>query len=297
MSSTIWNKYTLIKEIDSESNVKTYLTRIEPIIKEISYKNQTEYYAIKEKIERIKNKIKIYDLIEEEDKIYLVIENSFEILYQVEKILKDEIEMKKEGILKGHGNPVSKKEILNLLEMEKSMCKIAFESIEDNQIKRGNGTGFFCEIDNFPIKYALFTNNHVLNENCIKVGNIINIEYNNKGKTIEIDDKRRVFTDKELDYTCIEIYESDGIEDYFKIDPILFTDNRNSIINSNIFILQYPEGNELCFSYGKIKLIKDNNIIHSASTKEGSSGSPIIRRSNQNYIIGLHYGQKYRLFI
>ena len=25
-------------------------------------------------------------------------------------------------------------------------------------------------------------------------------------------------------------------------------------------MLQYPEGNELCFSYGKIKLIKDNAI-------------------------------------
>jgi hypothetical protein len=54
--------------------------------------------------------------------------------------------------------------------------------------------------------------------------------------------------------------------------------------------LQYPEGNELCFSYGKILSLKDNNIIHSASTKDGSSGSPIIRRSEDNYIIGLHYG-------
>ena len=36
--------------------------------------------------------------------------------------------------------------------------------------------------------------------------------------------------------------------------------------------------------------MKDNKIIHNASTDDGSSGSPIIRRSKDNYIIGLHYG-------
>ena len=46
----------------------------------------------------------------------------------------------------------------------------------------------------------------------------------------------------------------------------------------------------MCFAYGKIKNIKDDNIIHTASTKIGASGSPIIRRSNENYIIGIHYG-------
>ena len=75
-----------------------------------------------------------------------------------------------------------------------------------------------------------------------------------------------------------------------KIDPIIFTNKKKYIENEDIFILQYPEGNELCFSYGKILSLKDNNIIHNGSTKEGSSGSPIIRRSDKNYIIGLHYG-------
>ena len=73
MPSTIWNKYQIIKEIDKNSTIKTYLTRIEPIIKEITYKNKKEYCIIRERIGRIKNKIKIYDIIEEEDKIYIVI--------------------------------------------------------------------------------------------------------------------------------------------------------------------------------------------------------------------------------
>lgn len=37
---SIWNKYTKIKEINSNQNVKTYLTRIEPLIKEIKHKDK-----------------------------------------------------------------------------------------------------------------------------------------------------------------------------------------------------------------------------------------------------------------
>ena len=33
-----------------------------------------------------------------------------------------------------------------------------------------------------------------------------------------------------------------------------------------------------------------DKIIHNSSTDNGSSGSPIIRRSKNNYIIGLHCG-------
>ena len=55
-----------------------------------------------------------------------------------------------------------------------------------------------------------------------------------------------------MEYTCIAIFESDGIYDYFKKEPILFTNNKNDIINDlDIFILQYPKGNELSFSYEK----------------------------------------------
>jgi len=56
--------------------------------------------------------------------------------------------------------------------------------------------------------------------------------------------------------------------------------------------LQYPKCNELSFSfsYGKITSLEDNQILHNASTDNGSSGAPIIRRCKDNYIIGLHYG-------
>ena len=206
----------------------------------------------------------------------------------------DELTIKKEGVFKTHGKPVSKKEILDLFDLEKSMCKIFYQKIENKEMKEGTATGFFCELYNFPIKYALFTNNHVLDEKNTKLGDIINIEYFKKNKIvkkkIKINEKRKVFTNKELDYTCIQLFESDEIKYYFKIDPILFSEEKNCLENSEIFILQYPLGNELSFSYGKILSLEDEKIIHSASTEQGSSGSPIIRRCKDNYIIGLHCG-------
>jgi len=163
---------------------------------------------------------------------------------------------------------------------------------------------FFCEFD---FKFALFTNNHVLNELNIEIDKTIHLEcleksffgslYNIVPKEIKIADKRKVFTNEELDYTCIELFESDDILDYFKIDSNIFKYDKNNLKDNDIFILQFPNGN-LSFSYGKILSLKDNEINHNASTEGGSSGSPIIRRNKENNIIGLHYGgikNKYNL--
>ena len=40
------------------------------------------------------------------------------------------------------------------------MWKIIYQKLEDNKVKKRKGAEIFCKIDNFPIKYALFTNNH-----------------------------------------------------------------------------------------------------------------------------------------
>jgi len=304
MPSKIWDKYNKIKEIESNnSNIKTYIASIQPIIKEIIPKNKEEYYIINERLAKLKEEgeLNIYEIIEENERIYIVIDNNEEILSKIDKlILSDELDIKKEGIIQGHGRPITKEEIFDLFKMEKSMCKISFQT-DKGEI--GKGSGFFCEIDNFLIKYALFTNNHVLNESNIEIGKKINFEclelqksffyspyYNKIKKEIKITEKRKVFTNKELDYTCIELFKSDGIIDYFKIEPKLYNNDKNDLNNNDIFILQFPNGNDLSFSYGKIKSIIDNKIIHNASTDNGSSGSPIIRRSKENYIIGLHFG-------
>ena len=301
MPSTIWNKYKLIKEISSNANIKTYSARIEPIIKEIIPKNNDDYYIISAHLEQLKEELDIYEIIEEDNKFYIVAENNGQLLTKIDKlILSNELGIKKEGIIQGHGYPITKKEINELLEKDKSMCKISYETLDN---KRGKGSGFFCKLDNFPIKYALFTNNHILNEFNIEIGKKINFEYLEKSssffsfssynineKQIEIKQNRRVFTNKELDYTCIELFESDGIYNFFEIEPDIFKYDNKYLVNNEIFILQYPNGTDLSFSYGKILSVKDNDIQHNASTEEGSSGSPIIKRCKNNYVIGLHSG-------
>ena len=298
---SIWDKYTKIKKINSNPQVKTYLARIEPLIKEIIPKDKNDYNSIYNSLYNLKNELNIYDIIEENFRIYIIIDNNKNINDKIDKLIikSEESIIKREATLEGHGNPINKEEIINLFKMEESMCKIKFERIENNKIKKGKGTGFFCEIEdeNIPIKYCLFTNNHVLNESNIEIDKIINFEYYKDGKYIEkeikMEKNRKVYTNKELDYTCIEILESDDINNYFKIDPYLYKNNNNNtkyLKDNDIFILQYPNGNDICISYGKILLIKENNITHSASTNSGSSGSPIIRRTKENYIIGLHYG-------
>jgi len=297
MPSKIWNKYKMIKQIEVNSNIKTYLTKIELIVKEIIPKNKEDYFIIMARLEnlKLKEELNIYEIIEENDRIYIAIDDNDELLSKIDKlILSDELDIKKESIIKGHGRPIKKNELFDLFKMEKSMCKISYENIKGEECQ---GSGFFCEIDiNFPIKYALFTNNHVLNELNIEIGKTIHFEcleksffissYNTVQKEIEITDTRKVFTNKELDYTCIELFESDGILDYFKIDSKIFKYDKNNLKDNDIFILQFPYDNDLSFSYGRILSLKANIILHNASTDVGSSGSPIIRRSKENNIIG-----------
>jgi len=113
MPSKIWNKYKMIKEIKSNSNIKTYLTRIEPIIKEIIIKNKDDYYRIYERLEKLKEELNIYEIIEENERIYIVIDNNDELLLKIDKlILSDELDIIKEVNIQGHGNPITKDEIL-----------------------------------------------------------------------------------------------------------------------------------------------------------------------------------------
>ena len=174
MPSTILNKYKLIEEISSNASIKTYLARIEPIIKVIKPKDKDDYHGISERLEQLKDRLDIYEIIEEDNKFYIVAENNEKLLSKIDKlILSNESTTKKEGIIKGHGSSVTKKELTELFEKDKAMCKITYETLDK---KQGKASGFFCKMNKFPIKYALFTNNHVLNESSIELGKKIYFE-------------------------------------------------------------------------------------------------------------------------
>ena len=87
MPEKVWKKYEKLKEIGNEnSNIKRYLAIIEPIIKEIKPKNKDDYILIIQKIEEIRQEMKIYDIIEENEVIYIVIENNKEINKKFDKL-------------------------------------------------------------------------------------------------------------------------------------------------------------------------------------------------------------------
>ena len=128
----------------------------------------------------------------------------------------------------------------------------------------------------------MFTNNHIINKKILGNNNEIQFEICEKLYKIKITKNRKVFTNEDLDYACIEIFDEDKIIKYFRIDNTIFKD-LNKLINKEIFILQYPNG-KLSHDCGKILDIKNNKIFHNVSTDSGSSGSPLIKRYNTNII-------------
>ena len=159
----------------------------------------------------------------------------------------------------GKNSPMTKSELINLMKIgENSMVKIY-----SNQ---GTGSGFFCMINdpNIDFKYALFTNNHVLDKESIKIGERISLEYKSEKKNFLLDENRKVFTNEELDYTCIEIKKEDNFKDFFLIDENILNDNGYNYENQDILILQFPKGGEISFSEGKILELNKNNILYTA---------------------------------
>ena len=65
------------------------------------------------------------------------------------------------------------------------------------------------------------------------------IEYRNERKVIKVNEARRVITNKDLNYSCIEKFDKDNIKDFFRVDENIT--NINSLLDHDVFILQYTE--------------------------------------------------------
>ncbi len=87
-----------------------------------------------------------------------------------------------------HGKPMTKNEVDELYSYESAICKIKYETLINSKIVECFCTGFFCEINdiNFPFRKALFTNNHVLDENKIKIYKQIEFESCGKKKKLKL---------------------------------------------------------------------------------------------------------------
>ena len=93
-----------------------------------------------------------------------------------------------------------------------------------------------------------------------------------------------------IDATVIEILPKDNIDQDFFLLPLLdYMYDISKLKNKKIKIIQYPNG-KLSYSKGEIIEIAENEIIHSATTDLGSSGSPIFLIESDQ-VIGIHKGR------
>ena len=168
--------------------------------------------------------------------------------------------------------------------MKKFICKIFTQSEK--------GTGFFCYIKYKNFYIPVMITNHIINESNYKNHNRIKITINNgkEFRTIILDEKRIFYTSKDYDTSIIEIKPIiDRIYNFMELDDDLMKDNSNLYNNLPVYIIQYPKHDKAAVSYGIINEINNCNLNHLCSTKSGSSGSPILKLSN-NKIIGVHKG-------
>ena len=92
-------------------------------------------------------------------------------------------------------------------------------------------------------------------------------------------------------FTCIEILNEDKIEDFFEIDNY----NNNNYDNEDIVIIHYLNGGNMKINSVHFINICNNNILHSVSIENGSSGSSIILLLRKFKIVDIHKAYyKYR---
>ena len=131
------------------------------------------------------------------------------------------------------GKVLNYEDIKNL--NEKAICQV--KSIGKS------GTGFFCDfknfVDNDKSLIVFLTCCHVFNpkENNI---NILYLYIQNKQFELDLGKKRKIWSSKKLDYTCIEILEDDNIMKYFNLDEnLIYNDFDNQLEKIRIYSFGY----------------------------------------------------------
>ena len=124
----------------------------------------------------------------------------------------------------------------------------------------------------------------------------IKIKYDIEEKelNLELNEEERIincYKGFAYDISIIEIIPKDEIKDktYF-LEPN--TADCDDFIEKEIQIIQFPEGKRLSLSEAKITgkhKTSDYMFFHEASTKKGSSGSPIVLK-NDDRVLGIHKG-------
>ena len=173
-----------------------------------------------------------------------------------------------------------------IIKATKSVCKITIKGNEGKIY----GTGFFMKVSN--TKKYLVTNYHVISEK--NINDDIEIEiYNEKTMKLNLNNRKIEYFPRPKDITIIEIKSKDEI-----YNDILFLDYDKNYVegyniykNVPIFLIQHPNGQSAEHASGTIVNVKGFEFDHGISTKNGSSGSPIMlctQNENSIQVIGIH---------
>jgi V8-like Glu-specific endopeptidase len=173
----------------------------------------------------------------------------------------------------------------------------AIKAVCEIKLSKGFGSGFFCKIpytenDNLLLP-VLITNGHVISEEILNYKNDIEIIIDGETKIISLN-QRKIWNDKEMDFTCIEIKEKeDNIHTFFYLDDNVLDNNsdNNCYINKNVIVYGINKiGKKVSFSNGIIEKNEDRFFDYTCKTFQGFSGGCIVNQSNNN-VIGIHRGE------
>ena len=201
----------------------------------------------------------------------------------------------------------------------KSLCKIILN--EKNGYKHGSGFCCLIPLRNKNTKIpVLITNNHVLNEEHLKIGNKILLKYgNNNEYFLKIDKNTKIYSSETslYDITIIEMQNYNDISNqliFMDIDEDIFRERDFIVKNfykAKAYILEYAKPNydkkhyknggyiikknieeftkckEYSIEEGNIIIKDEILIIHNIPTCPGASGGPIISH-NKFKVIGYH---------
>jgi len=163
------------------------------------------------------------------------------------------------------------------------------ENFAKDQFQGTKFLGFFLKIsDEFiPLEQCLLTHNQALNEDYIKTKKEIKIEHNGSEKVIDMTKERKIFYNKTLGYTCIEILEDeDDIEydDLLKIESDVLEEKPDYFKDKEIYIPQYSKNS---LSAGKIISSEKNKLTHDCPITEDSLGLPLLSKDLDLTVFGI----------
>ena len=195
------------------------------------------------------------------------------------------------------------------LKTYRATCKITVTFSKNKE--KGYGTGFFMKINinNYLLKCLITAEHNLVNEEKEKengkIEDIIKIDYDDETFEIQLDKKKRFIKGfnlgynrenhdqgEKIDVLLIEIIDEDNVKDkYFLTEYINKEEIKQYRTGQGICVVQFPEGRYLGESIGTLEKIIDKGFKfeHKASTKDGSSGSPIFLEDTDK-VIGIHIG-------